>query len=149
MAERRGPLSRERGSQEREPIASCVLRLARKEDSPIISADEPRFLRERFQSDEVPGKIQHGPAWWFNDTKSGMEDQMRSLANLGILGNFIGMLTDSRSFLSYTRHDYFRRIMCNMIGSWVENGEYPNDEEALKRIVEGISYTNAKRYFGL
>ena len=102
-----------------------------------------------FQSSEVPGKIQQGPAWWFNDTKSGMEDQMRSLANLGILGNFIGMLTDSRSFLSYTRHDYFRRIMCNMIGQWVENGEYPNYDEALKRIVEGISYTNAKRYFGL
>ena len=102
-----------------------------------------------FQSDEVPGKIQHGPAWWFNDTKSGMEEQMKSLANLGILGNFIGMLTDSRSFLSYTRHDYFRRIMCNMIGNWVENGEYPNDEAALKRIVEGISYTNACRYFGL
>ncbi|MBR1757855.1 MAG: glucuronate isomerase [Lachnospiraceae bacterium] len=102
-----------------------------------------------FQSDEMPGKIQHGPAWWFNDTKSGMEEQMKSLANLGILGNFIGMLTDSRSFLSYTRHDYFRRIMCNLIGNWVENGEYPNDEEALKRIVEGISYTNAKRHFGL
>ena len=102
-----------------------------------------------FQSDEVPGKIQHGPAWWFNDTKSGMEDQMRSLANLGLLGNFIGMLTDSRSFLSYTRHDYFRRIMCNMIGKWVENGEYPNDDAALKRIVTGISYENAKRYFNL
>jgi len=102
-----------------------------------------------FQSDEVPGKIQHGPAWWFNDSKSGMEDQMKSLANLGLLGNFIGMLTDSRSFLSYTRHDYFRRIMCNLIGSWVENGEYPDDEDALKRIVEGISYYNAKRYFGI
>ena len=102
-----------------------------------------------FQSSEVPGKIQQGPAWWFNDTKSGMEDQMRSLANLGILGNFIGMLTDSRSFLSYTRHDYFRRIMCNLIGGWVENGEYPDDETALKRIVEGISYYNAKRYFGI
>ncbi len=102
-----------------------------------------------FQSDEVPGKIQHGPAWWFNDTKSGMEDQMKSLANLGILGNFIGMLTDSRSFLSYTRHDYFRRIMCNLIGEWVENGEYPNDDDALKAIVQGISYNNAKRYFGI
>ncbi|MCR4990501.1 MAG: glucuronate isomerase [Lachnospiraceae bacterium] len=102
-----------------------------------------------FQSDEVPGKIQHGPAWWFNDSKSGMEDQMRSLASLGILGNFIGMLTDSRSFLSYTRHDYFRRIMCNLIGKWVENGEYPCDEEALKKIVTGISYYNAKRYFGI
>ena len=102
-----------------------------------------------FQSSEVPGKIQHGSAWWFNDTKSGMEDQMKSLANLGLLGNFVGMLTDSRSFLSYARHDYFRRIMCNLIGSWVENGEYPNNEASLKKIVEGISYKNAARYFGL
>ncbi len=102
-----------------------------------------------FQSDEVPGKIQLGSAWWFNDTKSGMEDQMRALANLGLLGNFVGMLTDSRSFLSYARHDYFRRIMCNMIGSWVENGEYPNNDASLEKIVKGISYNNAKRYFGL
>lgn len=100
-----------------------------------------------FQGSEVPGKIQHGPAWWFNDSKTGIEEQLRSLANLGLLGNFIGMLTDSRSFLSYTRHDYFRRIMCNMLGGWVENGEYPADEDALKRIVTGISYFNAKRYF--
>ncbi len=102
-----------------------------------------------FQGTEVPGKIQHGSAWWFNDTKSGMEDQMISLANLGLLGNFVGMLTDSRSFLSYARHDYFRRILCNLIGKWVENGEYPNDEKALKKIVEGICYTNAARYFEL
>ncbi|MBR3359118.1 MAG: glucuronate isomerase [Solobacterium sp.] len=102
-----------------------------------------------FQGDEVPGKIQLGSAWWFNDTKSGMEDQMRALANLGLLGNFVGMLTDSRSFLSYARHDYFRRIMCNMVGNWVENGEYPNYEASLKKIVEGISYNNAARYFGL
>ena len=102
-----------------------------------------------FQGTEVPGKIQHGSAWWFNDTKSGMEDQMKSLANLGLLGNFVGMLTDSRSFLSYTRHDYFRRILCNLIGNWVENGEYPNDEAALKRIVEGVCYKNAARYFDL
>ena len=102
-----------------------------------------------FQSDEIPGKIQHGSAWWFNDTKSGMEEQMASLANLGLLGNFVGMLTDSRSFLSYARHDYFRRILCNLIGRWVENGEYPNDEEALKKIVEGVCYTNAARYFDL
>ena len=74
---------------------------------------------------------------------------MKSLANLGLLGNFIGMLTDSRSFLSYARHDYFRRIMCNVIGTWVENGEYPNSDASLKKIVEGISYNNAKRYFGL
>ena len=102
-----------------------------------------------FQGTEVPGKIQHGSAWWFNDTKHGMEDQMRTLASLGLLGNFIGMLTDSRSFLSYARHDYFRRIMCNMVGHWVENGEYPNHDASLKKIVEGISYYNAKRYFSL
>ncbi|MCI9170384.1 MAG: glucuronate isomerase [Lawsonibacter sp.] len=102
-----------------------------------------------FQSDEIPGKIQHGSAWWFNDTKSGMEEQMKSLANLGLLGNFVGMLTDSRSFLSYARHDYFRRILCNLMGNWVENGEYPSHEASLKRIVEGVSYRNAARYFGV
>ena len=102
-----------------------------------------------FQSDEVPGKIQHGSAWWFNDTKSGMEAQMKSLANLGLLGNFVGMLTDSRSFLSYARHDYFRRIFCNLVGNWVENGEYPNEEESLRKIVEGVCFKNAERYFAL
>lgn len=102
-----------------------------------------------FQSDELPGKIQHGSAWWFNDTKSGMEHQIKSLANLGLLGNFVGMLTDSRSFLSYARHDYFRRILCNLVGRWVEDGEYPNDEASLKKIVEGVCYTNAARYFDL
>ncbi len=101
-----------------------------------------------FQGTEVPGKIQHGSGWWFNDTKTGMIEQMTSLANLGLLGNFIGMLTDSRSFLSYTRHEYFRRIMCNLIGGWVENGEYPADMEALGKMVQDISSNNAKRYFG-
>ena len=102
-----------------------------------------------FQGTEVPGKIQHGSGWWFNDTKSGMIDQMTSLANLGLLGNFIGMLTDSRSFLSYTRHEYFRRIMCNLIGTWVENGEYPSDMTALGQMIEDIAFNNAKRYFNL
>ena len=102
-----------------------------------------------FQDETVPGKIQHGSAWWFNDNKTGMQDQMISLGNLGLLGNFIGMLTDSRSFLSYARHDYFRRIACNLIGNWVENGEYPNVESSLQKIVEGISYRNAVRYFEL
>ena len=102
-----------------------------------------------FQDATVPGKIQHGSAWWFNDNKVGMQDQMISLGNLGLLGNFIGMLTDSRSFLSYARHDYFRRILCNLVGNWVENGEYPNVESSLKKIVEGISANNAIRYFGL
>ena len=101
-----------------------------------------------FQGTEAVGKIQQGSGWWFNDHKQGMRDQMISLGNLGLLGNFIGMLTDSRSFLSYTRHEYFRRIMCELIGEWVENGEYPADYKVLEKIVKGISYNNAKRYFG-
>ena len=102
-----------------------------------------------FQGTELPGKIQHGSAWWFNDNKVGMENQMISLANLGILGNFVGMLTDSRSLLSYARHEYFRRILCNLIGTWVQNGEYPADMAFLGSLVEDISYNNAKRYFGM
>lgn len=102
-----------------------------------------------FQSPEAKAKIQHGTAWWFCDHKQGMEEQMTSLANLSVFGDFIGMLTDSRSFLSYPRHEYFRRIMCNFVGNLVENGEYPDDEEALKEIVEGVSFRNAKEYFGI
>lgn len=101
-----------------------------------------------FQNSDAVGKIQQGSAWWFNDHKTGMIKQMTSLANLGLLGNFIGMLTDSRSFLSYPRHEYFRRIMCDLIGGWVENGEFPYNEKMLKDIVKGISYNNAVRYFG-
>ena len=96
---------------------------------------------------EVPGKMQLGSAWWFNDHKSGMKQQMTDLMNLGVIGNFVGMLTDSRSYLSYTRHEYFRRILCQMFGQLVENGEYPDDLNTLGRIVENISYNNALRYF--
>ena len=102
-----------------------------------------------YQGTAVPGKIQHGSAWWFNDNRTGMVNQMTSLANLGILGNFIGMLTDSRSFLSYARHEYFRRILCQLIGSWVENGEYPGDMDALGELVADICCRNAIRYFNL
>ena len=102
-----------------------------------------------FQGTETRGKIQHGAAWWFNDTKAGMLEHMISLANLSLLGNFVGMLTDSRSFLSYTRHEYFRRILCDLIGTWVENGEYPSDMKILGQLVQDISYNNAVRYFGL
>lgn len=102
-----------------------------------------------FQGTTAQGKIQFGSAWWFNDHKDGMIEQMKSLANLGLLSRFVGMLTDSRSFLSYTRHEYFRRILCNLIGEWVENGEYPNDIEFLGGIVKNISYNNAKEYFGM
>ena len=98
-------------------------------------------------SDAVP-KIQQGSAWWFNDHKTGMQEQMISLANLGNLSGFVGMLTDSRSFLSYTRHEYFRRILCNLFGNWVENGEFPEDYDILGEIVQNISYNNAVNYFG-
>ena len=102
-----------------------------------------------FQGTECAGKLQHGSAWWFNDNKQGMKDQLISLANLSLLGNFVGMLTDSRSFLSYTRHEYFRRILCALVGEWVESGEYPNDKEALAKLIEDICYNNAKKYFKL
>ena len=101
-----------------------------------------------FQNSDAIGKLQLGAAWWFNDHKAGMTEQLTTLADLGLLGNFIGMLTDSRSFLSYTRHEYFRRILCNLIGDWVENGEVPNDESALGELIKNISYNNAIRYFG-
>ncbi len=100
-----------------------------------------------FQDATVPGKIQFGSGWWFNDQRDGMEAQMQALANLGTLSNFVGMLTDSRSFVSYPRHEYFRRIMCNLIGKWVAEGEYPEDYKALEKIVTGIAYYNAKNYF--
>ena len=102
-----------------------------------------------FQTGEAVSKVQHGSAWWFNDHKRGMIDQLTTLAADGYLAGFVGMLTDSRSFLSYARHEYFRRILCDLIGTWVENGEYPNDDAALRTIVEGICYSNAKRYFRL
>lgn len=100
-----------------------------------------------FQNSEAVAKIQQGSAWWFNDHKIGMQEQMASLASLGNLSGFVGMLTDSRSFLSYTRHEYFRRILCNYLGTLVENGEYPEDYETLGEIVRDISYYNAVRYF--
>ena len=100
-----------------------------------------------FQKAPTPGKIQFGSGWWFNDNRDGMEEQLKALANLGLLSRFVGMLTDSRSFVSYPRHEYFRRIFCNLIGRWVEDGEYPDDSEMLKEIVEGICYKNAKEYF--
>ncbi|MCX7715555.1 MAG: glucuronate isomerase [Clostridia bacterium] len=102
-----------------------------------------------FQSSEAEGKIQFGSAWWFNDQRDGMVEQMKSLANLGALNKFVGMLTDSRSFLSYTRHEYFRRILCSLIGQWVEDGEFPQNYSILKTIVEGICFNNAKKYFGI
>lgn len=102
-----------------------------------------------FQESGVRGKMQMGSAWWFSDQRDGMEDQMKALANLGILSNFVGMLTDSRSLISYPRHEYFRRILCSLLGAWVENGEYPADIDFLKRVVRDICFHNAKEYFRL
>lgn len=101
-----------------------------------------------FQDSSAVSKLQHGSAWWFNDHQKGMKEHLFSLASLGNLSGFIGMLTDSRSFLSYTRHEYFRRILCELLGEMVENGEFPKDMVTLSEIVRDISYNNAVRYFG-
>lgn len=100
-----------------------------------------------FEGDGVKGKIQHGSAWWFNDHIDGMTEQIKTLGNLGALASFVGMLTDSRSFLSYPRHEYFRRILCNIVGDWVERGMYTDDREILDKLIADICYNNAKNYF--
>lgn len=101
-----------------------------------------------FNDGSVAGKIQFGSGWWFLDQKDGMQKQINALSSLGLLSQFVGMLTDSRSFLSYPRHDYFRRILCNLLGTDIENGEIPNDMELVGGMVKDICYNNAKRYFG-
>ncbi|MCL2663509.1 MAG: glucuronate isomerase [Oscillospiraceae bacterium] len=101
-----------------------------------------------FTETDVRGKVQQGSAWWFNDTYSGMEQQIICFAEQGVLGNFIGMLTDSRSFLSYTRHEYFRRLLCNVIGNWVDTGRYPDNQKYLGSLIQDICYNNVKEYFG-
>ncbi|MEE9368069.1 MAG: glucuronate isomerase [Pontiella sp.] len=117
----------------------------------INPADNELFatMIGNYQDGSVPGKVQYGSGWWFLDQKDGMEKQMNALSNLGLLSRFVGMLTDSRSFLSYPRHEYFRRILCNLIGNDVENGEIPADMELLGTMVENICYNNAVDYFGI
>ncbi|WP_440894735.1 glucuronate isomerase [Amphibacillus sp. Q70] len=102
-----------------------------------------------YQGSEIPGKLQLGTAWWFNDTIDGMEKQMKTLANMGLISHFVGMLTDSRSFLSFPRHEYFRRVLCNLLGSWVEEHKIPKDMTLLKQYARHICYQNAKNYFSL
>ena len=102
-----------------------------------------------FQDSDAFSKIQLGSGWWFNDNIDGMRAQLSALSNLGVLGGFVGMVTDSRSFLSYPRHEYFRRILCDFIGEKVENGEYPYDENVLSEMVKDISFGNAEKYFNL
>lgn len=125
-------------------LPKTVLYSLNSRDNYVLAA-----MAGNYQSDEVPGKVQFGTAWWFNDTIDGMEDQMKVLANVGLISNFIGMLTDSRSFLSFPRHEYFRRILCNILGTWVEEGKAPKDMKLLETYVRNICYDNAKRYFSI
>ena len=100
-----------------------------------------------FQGGGIAGKMQQGSAWWFNDNRPGMRQQLTDLASNGVLGRFVGMLTDSRSFLSYTRHEYFRRVLCELLGEWVESGQYPSDEKQLRKLVEDLCYNNTNEFF--
>lgn len=131
--------------QEREGVLpKTILYCLNPKDNYVIGT-----MLGNFQGEGIPGKIQFGSGWWFCDQQFGMVEQMKALASLGLLGRFVGMLTDSRSFISYPRHEYFRRILCNLIGSWVENGEYPEDYDTLGELIEGICYNNAVAYFGM
>lgn len=137
------PLSRLLNNLEQQDILpKTILYPLNPKDNYVIGT-----MAGNFQKAPIAGRIQFGSGWWFNDQKDGMTAQIKALANLGMLSHFIGMLTDSRSFVSYTRHEYFRRILCNIIGEWVEEGEYPDDFEVLKEILTGICYNNAKKYF--
>ena len=137
------------------PIVRFLDRLEQKNQLPktilynLNSSDNEVLasLAGTFMGDGVPGKIQHGPGWWFHDQKEGMEAQLQTLSNMSLLSEFVGMVTDSRSFLSFPRHEYYRRILCNMLGSDVENGIIPDDDSLLGSLIEKLCYTNALRYF--
>lgn len=125
-------------------LPKTVLYSLNSNDNNVLAA-----MAGNFQSSEIPGKVQFGAAWWFNDTIDGIKNQLETLANMGLVSTFIGMLTDSRSFLSFTRHEYFRRVLCNFLGNLVEEGKAPKDMALLKKYVRGICYENAKRYFSI
>ncbi|MDY0394108.1 glucuronate isomerase [Virgibacillus halophilus] len=128
----------------KEKLPKTVLYSLNSKDYHVLAA-----MAGNYQNAEVAGKVQFGTAWWFNDSIDGMENQMKILANIGLISNFIGMLTDSRSFLSFSRHDYFRRILCNFLGTWVEEKKIPKDMDLLETYVKNICYDNAKHYFNL
>ncbi|MCX8737787.1 glucuronate isomerase [Gilliamella sp. B2824] len=139
------PLSRLLDAQAKQnALPKTILYCLNPSDNEIVGT-----MIGNFQGEGVRGKMQFGSGWWFNDQKDGMIRQMTQLAQLGLLSRFVGMLTDSRSFLSYTRHEYFRRILCRMVGRWVEDGEAPRDIELLGQMVKNISFDNAKNYFGI
>jgi glucuronate isomerase len=125
-------------------LAKTILYVVNARNNEVVSA-----MTGNFQDGSIPGKMQFGSAWWYNDQKDGMEDQIRILANMGLLSRFVGMLTDSRSFLSYPRHEYFRRVLCNLLGRDVENGELPEDLELIGGMVKDICYHNAVDYFDI
>ena len=126
----------------KEALPKTILYTLNPKDNYVIGT-----MLGNFQGGGVRGKIQFGSGWWFNDQRDGMEGQMKALSNLGMISRFVGMLTDSRSFVSYPRHEYFRRILCNLLGKWVSEGEYPNDIDRLTEIARDICYYNAKNYF--
>jgi glucuronate isomerase len=125
-------------------LAKTIVYVLNPRDNDLIAA-----MIGNFQDGSVPGKMQFGSAWWFNDQKDGIERQLNALSNLGLLSRFVGMLTDSRSFLSYPRHEYFRRVLCNLLGNDVENGELPDDMELIGSMVRDICFRNAVHYFGI
>lgn len=125
-------------------LTKTILYVMNPRDNALVAA-----MIGNFQDGIIPGKIQFGAAWWFNDHKAGMERQINALSNMGLLSRFVGMLTDSRSFLSYPRHEYFRRVLCNLLGNDLENGELPNDLELIGNMVKDICYNNAANYFGI
>ena len=126
--------------EQKESLPSTVLFNLNPSFNPTLAT-----LTGSFAEDNVAGKIQFGPAWWYNDHKDGIEKHLMAIANHGLLNHFIGMTTDSRSILSLSRHDYFRRVVCNLIGSWIEAGEIPNDSELLETMMIKICYQNAKK----
>jgi len=128
--------------ENRGKLTKTILYVVNPRDNELIAA-----MTGNFQDGSIPGKIQFGSAWWYNDQKDGMEHQITALANIGLLSRFVGMLTDSRSFLSYPRHEYFRRVLCNLLGRDVENGELPDDPELIGSMIKDICYNNAVSYF--
>jgi glucuronate isomerase len=130
--------------EHQDKLTKTILYVMNPMDNALVAA-----MIGNFQDGIIPGKIQFGAAWWFNDQKAGMERQINTLSNMGLLSRFVGMLTDSRSFLSYPRHEYFRRVLCNLLGNDLENGELPNDLELIGNMVKDICYNNAANYFGI
>ena len=130
--------------EQKEKLAKTILYILNPRDNELIAA-----MIGNFQDGRTPGKIQFGSGWWFNDQKDGMQRQLNALSSMGLLSQFVGMLTDSRSFLSYPRHEYFRRVLCNMLGSEVEKGLLPNDLDLIGSMVTDICWHNAVKYFGI